>query len=365
MTPKLAIDFTTAILDNRVSVARASNTATVTNSSGYIVGVNVDLPRFLFDPITLTCNGLLIEESSVNYCLYSEAFDVAAAWSPSDASVTADAATAPSNATTADKLVENTATVEHALTQSITYAPNNTVTLSLYAKASGRNLRILMSDFTTGVVYAVYDLSNGTYSQQVTSGSWSSLSPSITHVGNGWYRCVLTATKGAGSGVAAVLTLHDGSTTAYAGDGSSGVYLWGAQFEPGDEPSSYIPTSSSSVTRNADVVSLSGTSFSSLYNPLSGTWAVHADARSGATILTAGSFTLAADVTALKKYAASYTSDQAATSLVLGTGTVRELQYFSQALTPSDLQLVKSPAGYRSMIQSVMQSAIIRQEFPV
>jgi hypothetical protein len=69
--PKLALDFTTAALDPRVTFTRTGNTATVTNSSGVIVGVNADIPRFDFDPVTLVCRGLLIEESRTNVLLNS------------------------------------------------------------------------------------------------------------------------------------------------------------------------------------------------------------------------------------------------------------------------------------------------------
>lgn len=69
--PRLALDFTTATLDPRVTFTRSGNTATVTNSSGVIVGVNADIPRFDYNPTTLLCNGLLIEESRTNVLLNS------------------------------------------------------------------------------------------------------------------------------------------------------------------------------------------------------------------------------------------------------------------------------------------------------
>jgi hypothetical protein len=69
--PKLALDFTTAALDPRITFTRSGNTATVTNSSGVIVGINADLPRFDFDPVTLVCRGLLIEEPRTNSLLNS------------------------------------------------------------------------------------------------------------------------------------------------------------------------------------------------------------------------------------------------------------------------------------------------------
>lgn len=69
--PKLALDFTTAVLDSRITFARALNTATRINQNGLIELVNADLPRFNYDPITLVCQGLLIEESRTNLLLNS------------------------------------------------------------------------------------------------------------------------------------------------------------------------------------------------------------------------------------------------------------------------------------------------------
>ena len=69
--PRLALDFTTAALDPRVTFTRLGNTATVTNSSGVIALVNANIPRFDYNPTTLVCNGLLIEESRTNVLLNS------------------------------------------------------------------------------------------------------------------------------------------------------------------------------------------------------------------------------------------------------------------------------------------------------
>jgi len=69
--PRLALDFTTASLDPRVTFARSGNTATVTNSVGVIAAINADLPRFDYNPTTLACKGLLIEEARTNLLLNS------------------------------------------------------------------------------------------------------------------------------------------------------------------------------------------------------------------------------------------------------------------------------------------------------
>jgi hypothetical protein len=69
--PKLALDFTTATTDARVTTTRANNTATRFNSSGAIEIVNANLPRYDFNPVTLVCRGQLIEEARTNLFLNS------------------------------------------------------------------------------------------------------------------------------------------------------------------------------------------------------------------------------------------------------------------------------------------------------
>jgi hypothetical protein len=69
--PNMALDFITASLDSRITFTRSGNTATATNSSGVIAVINANLPRFDYNPTTLVCNGLLVEESRTNLLLNS------------------------------------------------------------------------------------------------------------------------------------------------------------------------------------------------------------------------------------------------------------------------------------------------------
>ena len=96
--------------------------------------------------------------------------------------------------------------------------------------------------------YANYDLENG-----VVSASGGSVTTSIEDAGDGWYRCVLTFTA-TSTATASIAFFMQSSTTAsrgaaYAGNGTSGVYIYGAQFEVGSYPTSYIPTYGVSQTR--------------------------------------------------------------------------------------------------------------------
>jgi hypothetical protein len=64
----------------------------------------------------------------------------------------------------------------------------------------------------------------------------------------------------------------------FAGDNTSGIYLWGAQLEAGAFPTSYIPTTTATVTRAADVASITGSAFSSWFNASEGV--LYGDAQS-------------------------------------------------------------------------------------
>jgi hypothetical protein len=69
--PRIALDFTTGVLDPRISLTRANDTATVINQSGTIVQALANTPRFDYNPSTLVSNGLLLEAARTNLLLNS------------------------------------------------------------------------------------------------------------------------------------------------------------------------------------------------------------------------------------------------------------------------------------------------------
>ncbi len=266
--PRMALDFTTATLDPRVTFTRTGNTATVINSSGLVAPINADLPRFDYDPTTLACNGLLIEEQRTNLLLYSEQIDNAA-WTKARSSITANDIVSPDGTLDGDKLVEDTtATNSHFIEQSAAIVSGTTYSYSVFAKQAERS-QIRVRSFMTASASADFNLSNGTVSN--ASGT---VSQSITSIGNGWYRCTIVASSSTtGTGFFSVFLMSGGSVT-YTGNGVSGAYIWGAQLEAGAFQTSYIPTVASQVTRTADVATMTGTNFSDWYNADEGTFAV-------------------------------------------------------------------------------------------
>jgi hypothetical protein len=209
-------------------------------------------PRFDYDPVTLLPRGLLVEEARTNLLTYSEQFDNAA-WTKTAATITANATVSPDGATTADKIVEDATNNWHGARQ---VAGSGTVGIfSFYAKAAERS-RLWVAGDTPDFVAAtaVFNISNGT----VQSGTGT-----ITAVGNGWYRCSISTTVSARGCTIALAT--DAGTAIRVGDGTSGAFVWGAQLEAGAFATSYIPTIASTVTRSADVATITGSLFSQWY----------------------------------------------------------------------------------------------------
>lgn len=273
--PRMALDFTTGALDSRVSITRALNTATRINSSGFVEIVNANLPRFDYDPVTLAPKGLLIEESRTNLLTYSEQFNDVI-WTKSQTGITVNATASPDGTSTADAAIPNTVlAVNHFVRQNITsYTSGVTYTYTVYAKAFGYTglQMVLPAAAFTGPPFANFDLANGVASVTFPYGG-SGATATITNVGNGWYRCSVTATANATAATGTQLRIMNTYTTTdstFTPNGVDGIFLWGAQLEAGAFPTSYIPTAGTSLTRNADVVSMTGTNFSSWYNATSG-----------------------------------------------------------------------------------------------
>lgn len=262
--PRMALDFTTGVLDSRVTVTRALNTATAINSSGFVAVVNANLPRFDYDPITLAPKGLLIEELRTNLLTYSEQFDDVN-WAKVNSTVTANAGISPDGTTTADKLSVNTTNGQHNVSRISISGSGLTVTISVFAKAAELSWLALTDNAAFG---AYFDLTNG-----VTGSSIGTIiSKNITNFGNGWYRCAITATTTSPTSAIAVIATNANNVLSFAGaNATDGILIWGADIEAGAFATSYIPTTTTSVTRNADAVTMTGTNFTDWFNASQGT----------------------------------------------------------------------------------------------
>jgi len=255
-----------AQLEQRSSVSAYTPTTTqpITNYIPTLLSAPANVARFDHNPVTGESLGLRVEEQRTNLLTYSEQFDNAA-WTKGNATVTANIIVAPDGTLTGEKLVENTSSSPHQVYQGkiLTAA---SYTLSFYAKA-GERTTIAFTFDTSGNTWAYINLSTGTVSGSMPAEYTVN---SITNVGNGWFRVSVSRTATATTYYANFATAS-GTSVSYAGDGYSGIYIWGAQLEAGSFATSYIKTEASQVTRSADAASMTGTNFSSWYRADEGT----------------------------------------------------------------------------------------------
>jgi hypothetical protein len=145
-------------------------------------------------------------------------------------------------------LLENTSSSTHYLQSTTWFTPiyeTTQYTLSIYAKAAGKNKVIL--HYGSDAKAARYNLSNGTVEETGVSVS----SSSISDEGNGWYRLSLTITTG-GSNSAnysednwQIYLLEDSfnslttSSSSYLGNDRDGILLCGMQIENASSATTY------------------------------------------------------------------------------------------------------------------------------
>ena len=220
-----------------VTFTRASS-GTYTDSAGVLQTASTDVPRFDHNPTTGESLGLLVEEQRTNLLLRSE--DFSTTWVRFNVNASSNAILAPDGTLTADKLTENDADNFHRIRQGITSGV--TGVFSVFLKAAERT-RVNLGTSDINLI-AGFDLSAGS----VVSGTGS-----IEPFGDGWYRCSISATFTTSG---PFLLLRNSSSEFYTGDGTSGIYLWGAQLEAGAFPTSYIPTTGATATRNASLADL-------------------------------------------------------------------------------------------------------------
>jgi hypothetical protein len=184
-----------------------------------------------------------------NLLTYSEQFNDAS-WFKNNYNVTANATSAPDGTLTADKLIAINASTFHDLFKSPGLS-SNTYTLSIFAKAAEQSFIQLRIDDGVLSRVAMFNLSTGS-----VSSSSNVTSPTITSYPNGWYRCSITVTTNI---INVVFNGFPTSSNAnYSGDGVSGVFIWGAQFEYGSSASPYYPTTATTKTRGTTLIDMTG-----------------------------------------------------------------------------------------------------------
>jgi hypothetical protein len=274
LRPSLDLRFALAKkLDPRITFTRGS-TATYFGPDGLMRTASVNEPRFDHDPVSGQSLGLLVESSKIN--LITNSIFLSNMPDKTNVTVTDNSIISPDGTQNASKIIETPAVASHLLSQlNVSTTQNTTYTISGYFKRGERKVvgisfRNVTFWGTPNSPAAIFNLDTGTL--VITTGVI--VSTSITPVGNGWYRCSATATRDSNGTITSGISvgiLNDSNQGFYSGIVGYGIYAWGLQFEAGVGPTSYIPTLGSTVTRSADVASMTGTNFSSWYNQSEGT----------------------------------------------------------------------------------------------
>ena len=248
------------------TVTRATN-ATRVNASGLIESVASGIPRldYFSSDGTVGCPALLVEPSGSNLALQSENF--LTTWTNTSLVITSGF-TSPSNNSNGT-LIEASANTGRLRQPFAAITSGTTHTFSLFAEAGNLALASGVSlvfqegtatNFVSGVVQS-FRLDTGTLGASGTLGAGFTLTrASIEDYGNGWYRCSMTVTVSY-TPASANISIRPTSTIVSnlpATVSGGTAYIWGAQLETGSVATSYIPTTTAAVTRNADVVSVSG-----------------------------------------------------------------------------------------------------------
>ena len=255
------------------TVTRAT-TATRVNASGLIESVASGIPRldYFASDGTVGCPALLVEPSAQNLAFHSTNWT--SNWvNTAITVVTGTTATIDPFGTNLANAISPTSGNTLHIAQSnnptsITYISGTVYTQSAFFKqgtgVAGRYAQLTFpSPVFSQLGYANFDLQLGTLAVVSGTSADTNRAASIENYGNGWYRCRLTATctnSATAVGFGFVLATASGAIRAasFSGTVTDVIYGVGAQLETGSVATSYIPTTTAAVTRNADVVSVSG-----------------------------------------------------------------------------------------------------------
>ena len=183
----------------------------------------------------------LVEVVPWNLFINSENFSV---WNAQGSSVTLNSTTAPNGTLTASTIIESNTTDEHNryLEPSI---GGGEFTYSIYLKRFNTDWSALyiFNTVVGGVRYWV-NLSTLTAGTSANIGSGiGTTSMSLESVGNGWVRASISFTNPSGACRFYVANAQsNGGASSYAGNGTNGLYAWGAQVNVGSTAKPYFPT---------------------------------------------------------------------------------------------------------------------------
>lgn len=257
--PTLKLDFAgEGTVDGSITVDRLSNRTYFGNKRTIQSAANNVLP-IEYDPITAERLGVAPWNTSQNEFSKSDDFSNVA-WTKNNASISSNVGRSPDGLTSMFRLVENSTTSAHSVSQAFSVTSGSVYTISVYAQAAGRTLQIAPDDAGFGIeAYANFNLATG---EVGTTGT--ATSAKIQKIRDDMYRCSMTvtatATVSSSINFALAETSTSGKMSSYLGNGTAGVNIWGAQAEKKAYVTPFIFTDSGSY-RYTDTLSIANTSW--------------------------------------------------------------------------------------------------------
>jgi hypothetical protein len=268
-TPSLLLNFTTGVLDPRITFSR-NTTATRVNQSGLIESVAINAPRFDYDPVTLQPKGLLIEEQRTNLAFPSSDFS-SANWIKTNIAINAATTIAPDGSVCNAYNSNDPSSLLKRLRFNHTTTTVGSHAWSMYVKAGTEDSCALSIQDNTGSNGAIVTvrLTDGAVTVAAANfGTATNASAKVEPFKNGFYRISIVATfVSALTAIQGILTFDGNLPSTSTGT----LFPWGGQLETGSFSTSYIPATAVAVTRAGDAATMTGTNFSSWYNTLEGT----------------------------------------------------------------------------------------------
>jgi hypothetical protein len=244
--PSLLLDFSnTKALDPRVTFTRASE------------------GRFY---------GTQTAKAEENLLLQSQ--DITTTWTNTGTTDTTNTSVAPDGTTTADTLTENaTGTGQAAISQSVSFVSGLPYTFSVYVKQGTETfVQVFFGSSSFGAnAFANFNVTTGAGAVGTVGASATA---SIVDAGNGWYRCIITATATATGSSVCQLNIIESATDARAPNitlNSGTVILWGAQLEQRSAVTAYTPTTTQPITNYIPVLQTAAAGVARFdHNPVTG-----------------------------------------------------------------------------------------------
>jgi len=258
LRPQFFADFLTEIPSSSAVITYSGGAnGTRVNSAGVIV--NEVCPRIDYDPVTLACRGLLVEEQRTNLCTPSNDFSNAR-WTKIDTVITGGQSS-PDGGTNGFLATEGTAGTSTVAETAVTVTAGQPVTYSRFVRRGNTDWVRMTVNGAAGTTRGWFNLATGAIGVVASTGTDTGAVGAIQAFGGGWFRVSVTTTNPTDTArqQQTMTALADNNT----GRVSNGTYFtFGAQTEQGAFPTSYIPTAGSAVTRTADeaiaTISLNG-----------------------------------------------------------------------------------------------------------